>query len=769
MGQEMTSAKFSPGSGQKRTPGQLGTFLGVFTPTILTILGVIMYLRFGWVVGQMGLSKSLLIVLLANSITLATSLSLAAIATNTRVGVGGAYFIISRSLGLEIGGAIGLPLFLSQVLSVTLYAYGLAESFRIVWPAVPVPLAALLVIVFVGLLSFRGAGVALKAQIPVLVLIAVSIAALAAGAIGNGQVVSKTSPETAMAIGFWAVFAVFFPAVTGVMAGLSLSGDLAEPRRAIPRGTLFATLTGLAVYILVPVLLTLGADRASLLGDPLIWTRIALFGPWLVLPGLWGAIFSSAVGSMLGAPRTLQALALDRLAPRGLAGRNGAGDEPVFGLVVTIVLSLAAVFLGDLNTVAIVVTMFFLSVYGMINLVAALEDLTGNPSWRPTLHVHWAVSLLGALASFGVMLLIHLPSTILAITVELGLWLGLKHRIRREKWGDLRRDIYEALIRWSLIRLSRYPMTARNWRPHLLVFVRDIEKRLDLVRFAAWFSENRGVITVCELIDGDILNIDLDINERQRFMETVLHREGIVAFGEVDIVMSIERGILTVTQANGIAGLESNTVLVGFPDDLERLTIFLRVLRHLTRLNRSLVIGKLEPLRPAQEGRPRIIHVWWGGLKRNSDLMLLLAYLLTCNSEWRDARIHILSVASNELMKKQTEQLLAQLIPEIRINAEVEVMVRSGADNIQEIIRQKSFSADVVFLGLATPDEDKEEEYALRLQNLVDCLPSCFLIHNGSLFIGELITPEQASQFETTAETAEDEPADREKSIQEIS
>jgi len=413
--------------------------------------------------------------------------------------------------------------------------------------------------------------------------------------------------------------------------------------------------------------------------------------------------------------------------------------------------------------------MFFLSVYGMINLVAALEDLTGNPSWRPTLHVHWAFSLLGALASFGVMLLIHLPSTILAITVELGLWLGLKHRIRREKWGDLRRDIYEALIRWSLIRLSRYPMTARNWRPHLLVFVRDIEKRLDLVRFAAWFSENRGVITVCELIDGDILNIDLDINERQRFMETVLHREGIVAFGEVDIVMSIERGILTVTQANGIAGLESNTVLVGFPDDLERLTIFLRVLRHLTRLNRSLVIGKLEPLRPAQEGRPRIIHVWWGGLKRNSDLMLLLAYLLTCNSEWRDARIHILSVASNELMKKQTEQLLAQLIPEIRINAEVEVMVRSGADNIPEIIRQKSFSADVVFLGLATPDEDKEEEYALRLQNLVDCLPSCFLIHNGSLFIGELITPEQASQFETTAETAEDEPADREKSIQEIS
>ncbi len=754
-----SNGKSNLGLGNNRNQGGLGSFLGVFTPTILTILGVIMYLRFGWVVGQVGLFKSLLIVLLANSITLATSLSLSAVATNTRVGVGGAYYIISRSLGLEIGGAIGFPLFLSQALSVTLYAFGLAESLRIVWPDTPVAPAAFGIILMVAALSFRGAGSALKAQVPVMGLIAVSVLALLAGTLLS----SKTNINPVLAgrsyEPFWAVFAVFFPAVTGIMAGLSLSGDLADPRRSIPRGTLIAALSGLVVYMIIPVILHFGADRANLLDNPLVWTDIALFGPWLVIPGLWGAIFSSAVGSMLGAPRTLQALSLDRLAPRFFLGKQQQGKEPFWGLTLTLIISLFAVFLGDLNTVATVVTMFFLSVYGIINLVAALERLSGNPSWRPTLNVHWSVSLLGAIGCFLVMLLIHWPSTVAALAIEFMLWLWFKRRIRHSSWGDLRRDIYESLIRWALIRLSRYPMTARNWRPHLLVFVRDIEQRLDLVRFASWFSEDRGVVTVSELAEGDILNLDLDINSRRKEMAHVLHREGIVAFSEVNVVVNIERGILNVAQANGIAGMESNTILVGFPDELERLAIFLRVLRRLQRINRSLVIGKLETLRPPREGAPRNIHVWWGGLKQNSDLMLLLAYLLTCNAEWRDARITVLSVASSSMMKTQTEAALAKLIPEIRIQADIEVMERAKTENIPDIIRQRSFAADVVFLGLAIPAEGKEEEYAARLQNLVDCLPNCFLVHNGSLFIGDLVTPDVAAPMadDQKSEEKEDE------------
>jgi len=211
----------------------------------------------------------------------------------------------------------------------------------------------------------------------------------------------------------------------------------------------------------------------------------------------------------------------------------------------------------------------------------------------------------------------------------------------------------------------------------------------------------------------------------------------------VNIAWNVEWGILSVTQAHGMGSLESNLVLIGYPDELRRLTFFLNINKRLKRINRSLVIGKIEKLRPHREGVPRIIHVWWGGLKRNSDLMLLLAYLLTCNAEWRNSRIKIMSVASNELMKEQTEQALAQLIPEIRIDAEVEVMVRRGDDNIHDIIRERSFDADVVFMGLGEAEKGKEEEYARRIQDLVEYMPTCFLVHNGSLFIGELVTEDE--------------------------
>jgi potassium/chloride transporter 4/5/6 len=385
---------------------KLGTFLGVYTPTVLTILGVIMYLRLGWVTGQMGLAKTLLIVVVANAITLITTLSFSSIATNIRVGVGGAYYIISRSLGLEFGGAIGLPLFLSQAFSVSLYAFGLAESLRVIWPGVPVQLAALLIVIAVAILALRGARMALRAQIPIMALIALSLLVLVVGAFTGPRV--ETEPlATAPVVGFWVVFAVFFPAVTGIMAGLGLSGDLRDPIKAIPRGALAATITGLFVYLLVPIVLIHGAAPEALRAEPLIWAKIAPLGALLVLPGLWGAIFSSAVGSILGAPRTLQALAVDGLAPKFFGFGRGEGGEPVNGLVVSLAIALVGVSLGNLNAVAPVVTMFFLTVYGMVNVVAALEMISGDPSWRPSLHVPWWLCLAGGLGCFWVMFLIN--------------------------------------------------------------------------------------------------------------------------------------------------------------------------------------------------------------------------------------------------------------------------------------------------------------------------------------------------------------------------
>ncbi|HPG36278.1 MAG TPA: Na-K-Cl cotransporter, partial [bacterium] len=282
---------------------KLGTFLGVFTPTILTILGVIMYMRAGWVAGHMGLVNTLLIVLIANSITLITTLSFSSVATNKKVGAGGAYYIISRTLGFAIGGAIGVPLFLSQVFSITLYSYGLAEVLNFLIPWIPVAPVAFVIIIIVAALSFKGADFALKTQIPIMAAVAISLLFLAIGAFLKTDISSVRMSSPTGEVTFFTAFAIFFPAVTGIMAGLGLSGDLKDPQRSIPLGAITATLVGFAVYLTVPFLLVMGADDKDLINDVMVWSEIAPAGALFIIPGLFGAIFSSAVGSMLGEDR----------------------------------------------------------------------------------------------------------------------------------------------------------------------------------------------------------------------------------------------------------------------------------------------------------------------------------------------------------------------------------------------------------------------------------------------------------------------------------
>jgi amino acid transporter len=704
----------------------------------------------------MGLAGTLAIVVLANLITLVTTLSFSAIATNVRVGVGGAYYMISRSLGLEVGGAIGVPLFLSQVCSVTLYGFGLAESFRILWPGLPVQPAAVLITIGVGALAFRGAKLALRAQVPLLILIVLSLAVLAIGAATGPPVAARGDSVSPPPPGFWTVFAVFFPAVTGIMAGLGLSGDLRDPIRSVPRGSLAAVITGFLVYLTVPLLLLAGAVPAALVDDPLVWTRIAFLGAVFVLPGLWGAIFSSAVGSILGAPRTLQALAKDGLAPRWFARVSKEKGEPVPGLVVSVILAVAAALLGNLNAVAPVVTMFFLTVYGMVNVVASLETLSGDPSWRPQIRIPWLLSMAGGLACLAVMFLISAPAAIAAVVIEIGLWILLTRRERRARWGDARRGVYESLIRWSLIRLANRPMTPRNWRPHILVFTESVERRPDLIRFGTWFSQGRGVVTVCELVVGDLLTGEVSVLDREEQIQRTLRREGLVAFGEVDVVPDVLSGLSSVAQANGMAGLDSNTILLGWPREPQWLLEFFQVVRRLERIRKSVLIARIQPGLIPREGERRQIHIWWGGLQRNGDLMLLLAHLLTRNPEWRNAEIRILSVASNEHMKTSTEAYLQDLIPKIRIQAEATVMLRPNDRSIRGIIREVSAEADVVFLGLDIPKQEADfEKYADRIRELSEPLRTVFFVKNASLFVGKLV--QMTDEIPVADETGEGE------------
>ena len=268
---------FSPAKKTNKKQG-LETFGGVYTPSTLTILGVIMYLRFGWVVGNAGLMGAILIVILANSITFFTALSVCAIATDRVVRTGGAYYMISRSLGIETGGAVGIPLYFAQALSVALYTIGFAESVVAAFPMLNLNqlYIALAVTIGVGIISITSAKIAIKAQYFIMAAIAISLLSFYFGypveEVNMEMWVTDKEP-------FWAVFAVFFPAVTGIMAGVNMSGDLRDPVRSLPIGTLAAVGTGFLIYITLPIFLAMRANGSTLIAEPLIMQRMALWGP----------------------------------------------------------------------------------------------------------------------------------------------------------------------------------------------------------------------------------------------------------------------------------------------------------------------------------------------------------------------------------------------------------------------------------------------------------------------------------------------------------
>ena len=726
---------------------KFGTFLGVYTPSALTILGLIMYLRFGWVLGNLGLGTTLVVVLLASSITFITGLSASALATNMHVGVGGEYFLISRSLGIELGGAIGIPLFLCRTLSITFYSFGLAESIAVLsTPAgqalspVLVQVLAAGIVVTTTAIAGRSANMALKLQIPIMIAVALSLLALAIG-VGTGGThdpewlpTYRTAPG-----GFWFVFAVFFPAVTGFTAGIGMSGDLKDPQRSIPRGTLLAVVTGTAVYLVIPILLAttsrMGPEEMASAGIG-TWTRVAVLGAWLVYPGLWGAILSSAFGSALGGPRVLQALATDGLAPRFMARLSRTG-QPTVATWVSGAIALTAVLLGGLNEVAKLVTILFLTLYVLINLSAAFERLSGDPSFRPTIKVPWFVSLLGSLAAVVVMFLISPVACVVALTLELALYLLLRRRSMQKRWGDVRAGLWVALARVALLQLKTHEKDARNWRPHILLFVGDTSKRIGLVRLANWFNQNRGIVTACRLVEGNIEESVAGIAAKRAEMDADLERSGLQIFSEVDIVSDFESGAISVAQANGIAGLQSNTVMFGWPDKRDRQERLLRIMRSITMLGKSTIIARMNWTH--EPGQERRIDIWWRGKQHNGDLMLLLTHLMMMNPEWRDARVMIRSIILDPEQLEARSAGLSEMISETRILAQTEVVLKPKDMTVAEVIHQHSSMADVTFLGLMMPEPGEESASVDRIVELASGLNTSIFVRNASEFSGQLL------------------------------
>jgi amino acid transporter len=722
------------GPASDRTPANdrkgLGTFGGVFTPSILTILGVIMYLRLGWVVGNVGLGGTLLIVTIATSITFLTGLSVAAIATDQRVRVGGAYYMISRSLGLETGGAVGIPLFLAQGLSVALYTVGFAESLVRVFPTLDARWTGIVTTLLVAGVALVSARAAIRAQYFIMGAIALSLLSLLFGSPlegpGVGAPMGLTGAPVADAVPFWAVFAVFFPAVTGIMAGVGMSGDLEDAGKSLPRGTLAAIGVGFVIYMALPIILVFKAPADALIADPLVMRRIAWWGDAILL-GVWGATLSSAVGSILGAPRVLQALARDGVLPGPLKvfGRgSGEADEPRLGTLATLALALVAVWLGDLNVIAPILTMFFLTTYGVVNIAAGLEKFLGSPSFRPRFKVPWIVSIAGAVGCVGVMFLINAVATGIAFAVVLAIFLWLERQGLESAFGDVRRGMWLEITRQGLLRVTREAEDARNWRPHLLVLTGAPSRRWHLVELADQLGHGRGLLTVATVVPEDL------VSERRRSMEAsvqeYLYKRGVQALVRVAGAPDRYLGAERLVEAYGLGPLTPNTVMLGVSKTAEDRDRYCGLLRHLWEQKRNVVVVRDTESPPPERARKRI-DIWWGGLQGNGALLMILGYLLRTSIQWRYADTRLKMVVPNESAAEDARANLERIVAETRTGLECEILV-AEQQNALEVLRASSADADLVLAGMRAPDADDFTEYYRELQERTVGMPRTMFV-----------------------------------------
>lgn len=728
--------KAQPKGSSNQTPeqvrGRFGTMAGVLTPNILTILGLILFLRTGWVVGQAGLVGALSIVLLSNVITFLTGLSLSAIATSMTVRTGGNYYMISRSLGLEIGGAIGIPLYLSQAISVAFYVIGFTEALVSlpVFQSIDPRLISTVVVIIFGMIAYLGADFALRIQFVVLAALVVSIISLFAG--GWDEFLQPTwTARYSDGVGYWAVFAIFFPAVTGITVGASMSGDLKDPAKSIPRGTLGAIVITAVIYIATIIWMSLHASPQALQGDALIMTQIARW-PIFILVGVWMATLSSALGSVVAAPRTLQALALDKVMPRWMADQLGSPTEPRMAVLMTIAVALVIVWMGDLDFVAPVISMFFLNTYGMTNLAAGIEKLVGNPSYRPRFNVPWSVSLLGAIGCYGAMFLINPIATVVAIVISYGIYFFLDRRSVESAWGNVRRGVWLTAARSALLALEGERYHVKNWRPNVLVFTGQPHNREHLATLANWLSVGQGIITFYQLLVGAPENVRTNglVESARKQIHNFIAKRKIKAFADVNVVRDFYSGALTVAQTHGLGGLKPNIILMGLSDEPSGRISQLELVNDLLLVGKSSLLFRHDTVRFF--GEYKCIDIWWNGRDPNGALMVLLAHVIKQHADWRAAKIRLLRIIPNPEGRAPTQAHLEKLLTEVRVNAEAVVVVEPERDiPTEQTIAKWSKDADLTFLGMQRMNLEDIEGYNQYLNKLLGITGTTLLVRSA--------------------------------------
>ena len=714
---------------------KFGTFGGVFTPTLLTILGVIMYLRMGWVVGNAGLLGAWLIILVSFLITLTTALSMSAITTNIRIGAGGAYAIISQALGLEVGGSLGIPRYVSQGLAVTMYIFGFREGWLGIFPDHNAFLVDVVVFGVLLTIAYISADLAIKTQYFIMGVIILSLVSIVVAAYyGSMQIPTEEavrwgsfrgSPEDGFGgSSFWLVFAVFFPASTGIMAGANMSGELKDPRKSIPLGTLWAIGVSFVIYMALAYWLARSATEAELISNYNIMIEKAWVGP-LVIAGILGATFSSALGSLVGSSRILFAMGDHRVLPYGkfLAGQSANG-QPRNAMIVTGIMIFVTMLLRDLNAVAPLVTLFFLITYAMINIVVIIEQNLGLISYRPIFKVNRWIPWIGLVSSVLAMFIINPTVSLISISIVFVVYWFLSKQNIETPFEDVRSGLFVSFAEWAAKHTwGMKNMQQRAWKPNLMVPVRDIAGAKGNFQFLRNIAKPKGSIKLLG-ISADSKNQYL-VDELTALSES-FRTKGVFSSWTVIHSDDFARGVNYGNQALKGAFFRPNIVFLNLQqhDDYER--EIRPVIRESIRLEIGVLLYQSHPT--ALLGKRNMINVWvsdrtnnWnlGWDIGNLDLSTLIAYKLKKN--W-DAHIRLIIVIRDAAEEKNAREFLDSLINLARLPGTLTTVF---VGNFKEVVK-KAPVADLNIFGM---DENLEFGFVREMSEKTNS--SCLFVKDS--------------------------------------
>ncbi|XP_060725644.1 solute carrier family 12 member 7 isoform X1 [Tachysurus vachellii] len=803
-----------------KTRPQMGTFMGVYLPCLQNILGVILFLRMTWIVGTAGILEAFIIVSMCCCCTMLTAISMSAIATNGVVPAGGSYYMISRSLGPEFGGAVGLCFYLGTTFAGAMYILGTIEILlSYIVPSAAIfkaeekefEAAAMLnnmrvygtcCLAVMALVVFVGVKYVNKLALVFLACVILSILAIYAGVIktifeppvfpvcllGNrtlqnqdfdkclkteiiknatvttklwslfcdsphlnatcddyftknnvtevpgipgltsgaisenmwssyghaGVLVEKKMESVAVselthdtslpyvlndiATYFTLLVGIYFPSVTGIMAGSNRSGDLRDAQRSIPIGTILAIATTTFIYLSCVVLFGACIEGVVLrdkFGDSvkknLVIGTLSWPSPWVIVIGSFFSCCGAGLQSLTGAPRLLQAIARDGIVPfLEVFGKGKANGEPTWALLLTAGICEIGILIASLDAVAPILSMFFLMCYLFVNLACALQTLLRTPNWRPRFKFyHWMLSFLGMSLCLSLMFISSWYYALVAMVIAGCIYKYIEYRGAEKEWGDGIRGLSLNAARYALIRLEEAPPHTKNWRPQLLVLVKlDSELKVKhprLLSLTTQLKAGKGLTIVGSVLEGTYLTKDTEAKRAEQNIKVAMTAEKTKGFCHVVVTSNLRDGISHLIQSAGLGGMKHNTVLMAWPGSWKQSNDplswknFIETVRETTAAHQALLVAKNVDNFPQQERlREGTIDVWW--VVHDGGMLMLLPFLLRQHKVWRKCKMRIFTVAQMDDNSIQMKKDLQMFLYHLRLDAEVEVVEMHESD-----------------------------------------------------------------------------------------